>query len=74
MRDFIETTNIDMWDIVESRYEFLKIMVDGIVQPEVKSLQTKEERKRHLIAPKVNGSLLTHLLQMNMSTFLLPNG
>ena len=31
MKDFIEVTDIDMWDIVESGYELPKILVDGIV-------------------------------------------
>ena len=38
MKDFIEATNIDMWDIVESGFKLSKILVDGIVQPKVKSL------------------------------------
>ena len=45
MKDFIEATYINMWDIVESGYELPKILIDGIVQPKVKSLWTKEERK-----------------------------
>ena len=38
MRDFIKATNIDMWDIVEFGYEFLKILIDGVYQPKVRSL------------------------------------
>ena len=31
MRDFVKATDIDMSDNVESRYEFARIMADGIV-------------------------------------------
>ena len=30
MRDFIEATDIDMWDIIETSYEFPKILIDGV--------------------------------------------
>ena len=53
MKDFIEATDIDMWDIVENGYELPKTLVDRIVQPKVKSLWTKEERKKHLLTSKV---------------------
>ena len=42
-----------MWDIVESGYELPKILIDGIVQPKVKSLKIEEERKKYLLASKV---------------------
>ena len=38
MKDFIKATNIYLCDIVKSGYELPKILVDGIVQPKVKSL------------------------------------
>ena len=38
MRDYIEVVDIDMWDIIESRYEVSKIVIDGIFQLKVKSL------------------------------------
>ena len=69
MKDFIEAIDIDMWDIVELEYEVPKIMPDRIFQPKSKSLQKKEEKKKHLLASKVNGLLLTHPLQMNMNLF-----
>ena len=31
MKYFIQATNTDMWDIVESDYELPKILVDGII-------------------------------------------
>ena len=46
MRDFIEATNIDTWHIVESGYEFLKILIDYFYQDKVKPFWIKEERKR----------------------------
>ena len=41
MKDFIKVTDIDIWDIVENDYELPKILIDGIAQPEVKSLWTE---------------------------------
>ena len=38
MRDVIEVINIDMWYIVESGYQYPKIMIKGVFQPKVKSL------------------------------------
>ena len=43
MKDFVKASDIDMLDIVENGYELPKILVDGIVQPKLKSLWTKEE-------------------------------
>ena len=37
MKDFIEATNINMWDIVEFEYKFPKITIDGVFQSKVKS-------------------------------------
>ena len=64
MKDFIEAIDIDMWDIVENGYELPKILVDGIVQLKVKSLWTKEERKKHLLASKVKW-IITNSLTPN---------
>ena len=47
MKDFIDATKINMWDMVTFGYKFTKIMIDGVYQPKVKSLQIEEERKRH---------------------------
>ena len=30
MKDFVEATDIDMWDIVENSYELPKILINGI--------------------------------------------
>ena len=46
MRDFIEAIDTDMQDIIELGYEVLKVVIDGIFQPKVKSLWTKKERKK----------------------------
>ena len=48
MKDFIEAIDIDIWDIIENGYEIPKILIEGAYQPKVKSLWTKEERKRYL--------------------------
>ena len=53
MKDFTKATDIDIWDVVEHGYELLKILIDGVAQPKVKSLWTEEERKKHLLASKV---------------------
>ena len=45
--------DIDKWDIIEIIYKLTKILIDGIVQPKVKSLWIKEERKKNLLASKV---------------------
>ena len=42
MRDFIEANDIDMWNIVKTSYKFPKILIDGVYQLMVKSLQTKK--------------------------------
>ena len=53
MRDFIEATNIDMWDIVKSGCEFPKILVDEVYQLKVKSLTPNEcERISNCIISK----------------------
>ena len=31
MKDFLEATDIDMWDIVEHGYELPTILIDGII-------------------------------------------
>ena len=64
MRDFINATSIDMWDIVEFGYEFPKIIIEGVVQPNVKSLWNKEEKKRHFLASKVKW-IITNSLTLN---------
>ena len=64
MTNFIETTNIDIWDIVEYGYKFSKILIDGVYQPKVKSFWTKKESIRHLLASKV---------KWIMTNFLTPN-
>ena len=53
MKDFVEATYIDMWDIVENGYELPKIYIDDIAQLRLKFLQTEEEKKKHLLASKV---------------------
>ena len=55
------TLDIDMWDIVENDYELPKILIDGIVQPKVKSLWIEEERKKHLLAFKVKWIISNYL-------------
>ena len=45
MKDFIEAMDIDLWDIEKNGYEMPKILIDGVYQPKMKSLQSKEERK-----------------------------
>ena len=54
MKDFIEAIDIGIWDIVDFGYEFPKIMIDRCFEPKVKSLCIEEERKKHLLASKVN--------------------
>ena len=62
MKDFIEATNIDMWDIVENGYELFKILIDGLFKPMVKSLWTEEERKKHFLASKVKWIIINSLI------------
>ena len=53
MKDFVEATDINMWDIVENGYELPKILIDDVTQLKVKSFWIEEERKKHLLAFKV---------------------
>ena len=69
MKDFIEATNIDIWNVIESSYEFCKIMIDEVYQPKVKFL-FEEEKKGHLRTSKIKWIFLqTHLPQMNTNEF-----
>ena len=52
--DFIEAIDNDMCDIVESRYEVPKIMINGIFQPKVKSFSIEQERKKQILASKMD--------------------
>ena len=51
--DFIKVTNIDMWDIIEIGYKLLKILIDVVYQPKVKSLWIEKEKKKYLLTSKV---------------------
>ena len=48
MKYFIKAIDIDMWHIANNGYELPKILIDCTIQPKVKSLWTKEERKKHV--------------------------
>ena len=52
MKVLIEAIDIDMWEFVKNRHELPEILIDDVYQPKVKSLLTKEERKKHLLAFK----------------------
>ena len=62
MRDFIETTDIKMQDIVEPRYEVLKIVIDENFQSKVKSIWIEEERKKHIFTSKVKQIITNSLI------------
>ena len=64
MKDFIEDLYIDIWDVVDNGYELLKILIDGIFQPKVKSFWIEKERKKHLLASKVKW-IITNSLTFN---------
>ena len=50
-----------MWDIIESGYKFLKILINGVYQPKVKSCWIEEERKRHPLTSKIKGIIIKSL-------------
>ena len=45
MKDFIEITDVNMWDIVKFGCEPHMILLKGVSQPKVNSLWTNEEKK-----------------------------
>ena len=64
VRDFTGATDINMWDIIKSGYKFLKILIDGVYQPKMKSLWIEEEWKRHLLAFTIKW-IITNSLTLN---------
>ena len=53
MKDFIETIDTDIQDIVENGYELSKILIDNAYKPKVRFLWFEEEWKRHILTFKV---------------------
>ena len=53
MRDFVEVSNIDMWELVENGYNPPSGVENGISILKPKSEWTEEEKKKHFLASKV---------------------
>ena len=55
MKDFLETFDIDLWDIVESGYNPASRTKDGIILLKCRSSWTKDEKKDIFWPLKKNG-------------------
>ena len=53
MKDFIEATDIDIWDVVENGYDPPRYVLEGILELKLKNLWNKDNRKKHFLASKV---------------------
>ena len=53
VKDFIEATDIDMWDLIKNGYQPPMTIINNIPQPKPISLWTNEEKSKYLIALKV---------------------
>ena len=54
IKDFVEATDVDIWELVEDGYDLPKT-------PKPKSLWTKEQMKKHLLASKVKWIIFNFL-------------
>ena len=52
MKDFLEVSNIDLWDIVESGCNPPSRIEDAIILLKPRSFWIEDEKKRHLLASK----------------------
>ena len=69
MEDFIEVIGIDLWDIIESGYKALEIMIDGDFQPKVKSFWIEEEKNIHLFTSKIKWIVINSLASCEYNIF-----
>ena len=52
MKDFLEASDIDLWDLVENGYNPPSRIENGITISKLRSSWTDEEKMRHLLASK----------------------